>query len=241
MADGRQFINITLQFLCVKKLFLVLSILCGVHAISQIPFSIATDASVMRNFSPQQKFWAFGQTIQGNFHFTKKETGYIWVAYFSPGKFKNTYTATAKSPATNPSSFDYTVAGTWRPRQVSLGWKHYFKGSFDAEESWSLYGLAGFGLMVSKIENVFSVIVDTATYNIPAAPANGNGSFRRLTFDLGLGVEFPIGADLYVYGDVRTWVPTTDNTSAYFHNTKNVPAPVMINGGVRILLDWSTY
>ena len=206
------------------------------HGTAQIQVSIASDASLMRNLSPKQEFWAFGQTIQGNFHFTRKETGYLWIAYYTPGKFKNTYTAFEKLVGTNPPQIPYTVSGRWLPRQVSLGWKHYFKGSFDADGSWNLYGIAGFGLMVSTVQNTFNTTIDTSVYNIPSSPVSGNGSFKRLTFDLGLGAEYPIGADIYLYGDIRTWLPASDNNpSPYFHNGKNVPLPLMINAGIRIL------
>jgi hypothetical protein len=199
-------------------------------------WSLTSDASIMRNLSPHQKFWAFGQTIQGQFHFTSKESMYIWMSYYSPGKFSNHFSAIAKSAGTTPQLQDYIVHGTWRPRQISVGWKHYLKGSFDQESGWSLYGTAGFGLMVSKVENVFSINVDTANYTYPAYPVNGNNSFRRLTFDLGLGVEYVLGSDIYLYSDVRTWVSASDAPpSVYFHDTKNVPMPVIVSIGIRLL------
>lgn len=199
-------------------------------------WSITSDASVMRNLSPHQKFWAFGQTIQGQFHFTSKESIYIWLSYFSPGKFSNQFTATAKTTGTIPQNEDFVVHGTWRPRQVSIGWKHYLKGSFDLETGWNLYTTAGFGIFVSKVENQFNVPVDTANYVLPTYPVNGNNSFRRLTFDLGLGIEYPIGSDIYLYSDVRTWISASDApASVYFHDTRNVPMPVILSVGIRLL------
>ena len=196
-------------------------------------WSLTSDASIMRNLSPHQKFWAFGQTIQGQFHVTPKESVYIWMSYYSPGKFSNHFIAVAKGTGQQQ---DFIVHGTWRPRQVSAGWKHYLKGAFNQESGWSLYGTAGFGLMVSKLENQFNIPVDTANYIYPTFPVSGNNSFRRLTFDLGLGVEYPIGSDIYLYTDVRTWISASDAPpSIYFHDTRNVPMPVIVSIGIRLL------
>ena len=199
-------------------------------------WSLTSDASVMRNLSPHQKFWAFGQTIQAQFHFTPKESMYIWMSYYSPGKFSNHFSAIAKTTGTTPQEQDFIVHGTWRPRQISVGWKHYLKGSFDLESGWNLYFTTGFGLMVSKVENEFNIKVDTANYIYPANPVNGNNSFRRLTLDVGLGVEYPIGSDIYLYSDLRTWISASDAPpSVYFHDTKNVPMPVIASLGIRLL------
>ena len=199
-------------------------------------WSLSSDASVMRNLSPHQKFWSFGQTIQGQFHFTPKESMYVWMSYYSPGKFSNHYLAIAKSVGTNPQQQDFIVHGTWRPRQISVGWKHYLKGAFDQESGWNLYGTAGFGLMVSKVENEFNIKPDTANYIYPSYPVDGNNSFRRLTFDLGLGFEYVLGSDIYLYSDVRTWVSASDApASVYFHDTRNVPMPVIVSVGIRLL------
>ena len=221
-----------------KNFVFVFFLLTGIQARAQIRFSIATDLSVMRNFSPQQKFWALGQTVQGNFHFNKKETAYAWLSYYSKGKFKNDFTATAKSSVTIPQLIRYRVSGTWRYREVSMGWKHYFKGAFD-NERWNLYSIAGFGLMFTKAENIFSWSVDTALYNLPPAPVSGINSFYRLTIDLGMGTEFPIGGNFFLYSDIRTWLPTSDYPSPYLHNNKNVPLPIMISAGMRILFGGS--
>lgn len=190
----------------------------------------------MRNFSPNQKFWCVGQTIQGNFHFNKKQTAYASLNYYTPGKFKNDFTATAKSSATTPAVIPFEAAASWKIGQVSLGWKHYFKGGFDEELGYSIYGLAGFGLMFTKAENVFSPAIDTSLYTAPTAA--GNGKFYRLTLDLGAGVEVPVGGSFVLYSDLRTWLPTSDYPSPYLHSNKNVPLPVTINAGMRILFSY---
>lgn len=190
----------------------------------------------MRNFSPNQKFWSLGETVQFNFHFTKRQSAYAWLAYYTPGKFKNNFSATAKSPVTVPSNIPFKATGRWRSNEVSIGWKHYFKGSFDAETGYNVYSIAGLGLMFTKVENIFTPSIDTSLYTAPTR--SGNSEFYRLTIDLGVGAEFPIGGNFFLYSDVRTWIPTTDYPSPYLHNNKNVPMPLMISGGMRILFGY---
>jgi hypothetical protein len=221
-----------------KKLFLGVVLLASIHTMAQLRISINSDVAIMRNFSPQQKFWTFGQTVGGNFHFTKKQSAYAWINYYLTGRFKNQFIASAKAAATLPSIIPYEVEGKWRSNEVSLGWKHYFKGSFDAEEGWNVYGTAGFGLMFVKVENIFTPVVDTSLYTIQPAPVEGTSQFKRLTFDLGLGIERPVGGNVYLFGDIRTWIPSSDYPSAYLHNNKNVPAPLIISAGIRILFGY---
>jgi hypothetical protein len=219
-----------------KKLSTALFLFLAILAHSQVRFSISADFSLMRNFSPKQKFWALGETVQGNFHFNKKQTAYAWITFYTPGKFKNNFTASAKSVFTVPSSVPFTASAKWRNNEISLGWKHYLRGSFDAENDWSLYTIAGFGLMFTKVENIFNPSVDTSQYNAPLLA--GKSEFFRLTLDLGAGVEFLVGGNFFLYGDVRTWIPTSDYPSPYLHNNKNVPLPFMISGGIRILFGY---
>lgn len=207
-----------------------------IYGHAQIRLSVAPDLSVMRNFSPKQKFWSLGQTLQFNFHFNSKQSAYAWIAYYTPGKFKNNFTATSRSSGTIPSTIPFKASAKWRSNEVSLGWKHYFKGSFNAEGGYNIYSLAGFGLMFTKVENIFSSAIDTSLYNTPTL--EGNSEFYRLTIDLGAGVEFPIGGNFFLYGDVRTWISTSDYPSPYLHNNKNVPLPFMIGGGMRILFGY---
>jgi hypothetical protein len=223
-----------------KKIIVCFGILFfSVGALAQVQFSIGTDLSVLHNFSPKQQFFAIGQTVQGNLHFNKKQSAYAWISYFSPGKFKNDFSSAAISPVTSPALITYRVTGKFRYREISLGWKHYFKGSFDEEKKWNLYGIAGFGLMFSRVENVFSSPVDTTLYHA-VYPLQGSNSFQRLTIDLGLGAEIPVGGDFYLYGDVRTWVPTTSYPSPYLHKNNNVPLPLVVSAGIRILFATGT-
>jgi hypothetical protein len=219
-----------------KKLVAIFLLLSCIYSHAQVRISVAPDLSLMRNFSPKQEFWSLGQTVQFNFHFSAKESGYAWITYYTPGKFKNNFTATAKSSTTSPFTIPFTASAKWRNNEVSLGWKHYFQGSYDTEAGYNIYGLAGFGLMFTKVENIFSPAIDTSLYTTPTLA--GNSEFKRLTIDLGAGVEFPIGGNFFLYSDVRTWIPTTNYPSPYLHNNENVPLPFMISGGMRILFGY---
>ena len=222
------------QLLACSLLLLLSSVSC-----SQTKVSVASDVSLMRNFSKGQTFVVMGQTIQGNFHFTKKESAYAWISYHTQGQFTNAFTAPAKSPATNPSAITYEITGKWRSRQVSVGWKHFFKGSFNDEEHWHFYGLAGFGLYFPRAENVYNQATDTLLYDFSKFPRSGVGEFKRLTIDLGLGAEFPLSGNFFLYADTRVWLPASNYASPYLHYNKQVPLPVLINAGLRVLFDIS--
>jgi len=199
-------------------------------------FSILPDISLMRNFSPGQRFWALGETVQGNVHFSPKETMYGWLTYYTPGKFKNNHSADAKLNTTSPLSIPFRSTSRWRNNEFSLGWKHFFKGAFDNENTINIYSIAGFGLMFTKVENLFNTSIDTTQYNVPLL--SGKNKFYRLTLDLGVGAEYPLGADFFIYSDLRTWIPTSDYPSKYLASNKNVPLPLMISAGLRILFDY---
>src|SRR5689334_6911127 len=103
----------------VKSILLFIVFLTS-QSYAQIRVSIATDLTFVRNFSPEQEFWAIGQTVQGGFHFSKKETGYVWMNYFINGKFSNDRIAISKS-GTAPDTIAYTAKSTWNPREFSVG------------------------------------------------------------------------------------------------------------------------
>jgi hypothetical protein len=222
-----------------KKIVFGLALLIGLCSKAQLKFSFATDVSGVRNFSPHQQFWALGQTVRPEIHITDRESFYTWISYHSPGRFKNDFTAIAKSSSTSPQSLKFTVNGLWRMREFSLGWKHYFKGSYNADKQWNVYGIAGLGLMLTRIKNTFSQVIDTSIYHLPPNPVAGSGEFRRLTVDLGIGGEMSLGGDFYVYGDLRTYLPASSYRSPYLHYYKNVPVPLMANLGVRVLFDFN--
>jgi hypothetical protein len=213
------------------------SVLFSVVAFSQIQYSIATDLSGVRSFKKDQQFNSIGQTILAHFHFTPKEGAYIWYGYSAPGKFKNNFQATAKSPATIPQALDFKSYSQISFHSLSIGWKHYLKGAYNSTESWSLYFTAGFGLVSGKVKNTYTVAKDTSKYSFPANPVDGDGKFKRLTFDAGLGYEIPIGMAIYLYGEARAWIPASNYPSKYLFVNDNAPFIGTANIGLRILFD----
>lgn len=200
-------------------------------------FSVATDASILRNFNQQQKFWAFGQTVQLNFHLSPKESIYTWVSYYTNGKFRNNFSAIAKDATTTPQQFFYTSRTNLRYRHLSVGWKHFFIGSYNSENMWNVYGYAGFGLLLGKAENSYSRSVDTTQYII-TSPRQGIKPFKRLTFDAGIGAEIPLGTDVFLYTELRSWTPTSHYPSPYLYkNNYHLPAVAAVNMGLRIVIE----
>jgi hypothetical protein len=202
--------------------------------LSQVPaLSVSTDLGAQRNFKKEQQFWAFGQTVTFQFHLAPKDAVYFWFAYYSNGKFSNQLTATALAPATLPASIPYKNKGVMRLSSISVGWKKWLKGTFDEEQSWNLYGYAGFGLIFGRITNTHSVLVDTALYRLPVL--SGAADFKRLSLDLGMGVEFPVGGDFFLYTEAKAWVPASDYPSKYIFVNSNAPFAGMLTVGIRLL------
>ena len=115
-------------------------------------------------------------------------------------------------------------------KQISLGWKHYLKGGFDTEDKWSFYGSAGWGLMLGRIDNTHSPTIDTASYFVQVLP--GKANFKRLTFDLAVGYEKPLGADVYIFMEGRTLVPITNYPSKFIYLNNNAPLTSYIKPGL---------
>ena len=221
-----------------KKNILILLIFISFFAaaFSQRPvFSIATDLGLQHSFKKEQRYWAVGHTVHTHFNFTPREGIYLWISYYSNGKFSNNATATAKSSSTTPQQKNYVNNATMRFKHFSIGWRHYLKGADDVDGTWSLYCYTGFGLLMGKVSNTHSIIVDTSLYNVPVL--KGTAKFKRLTFDVGLGWEVPIGGDVYFYNEARLWIPTTDYPSDHIFVNKEAPLVGMLNFGVRILFD----
>jgi len=194
---------------------------------------MATDLGIQRSFKQEQQYWVIGQTVHALFHITPKEGAYMWFSYFTNGNFKNSLVANARSQITNPQQIPYTNRAKMRLKQFSVGYRKYIRGAADIEKGWSLYGYGGFGLILGRIENTHSVSIDTALYSVPVL--SGKANFKRLTFDLGLGWEMPIGIDAYIYSEGRLWIPTTDYPSHYLFVNNNAPFVAMVAAGLRIL------
>ena len=208
--------------------------LFGIAAFAQDPrFSFATDAGIQRNFKKQQRYWAAGHTTQAQFHITPKNGVYVSFAYYSPGRYINNIAADAKSLQTTPQQINYTNTGKMRLKHLSIGWKKYLRGTPDIEKGWNLYSNAGFGLLLGRVDNSHSMGIDTALYSVPVV--SGTGKFKRLTLDLSLGWETPIGGDMYFYTEGKVWVPTTNYPSKYIFVNSNAPLVGMLSGGIRII------
>jgi len=221
-----------------KKNKLILSLAICIFSetsFSQLRISATTDISLQRNFKKQQEFWAFGQNVIVDFHLTRKDGVYLLFCYYSPEKKFNPMLATAKSIITNPQQISFRNRAKIQLKQFSAGWKYYLKGRNDAEEGWSLYSITGFGIIFGKATNNYSINIDTSLYNIPERPVNGEGHFKRLTLDLGLGFEIPLRGEVYFYSEAKTWIPTTEYPSKYLFVNNNAPFTAMICAGFRIL------
>ena len=208
-----------------------------ITAAQQTKFSIATDMSGTVSFKKDQRFIAIGQTLVAHIHFTGKEGAYLWYGYCAPGKFHNDFIAIAKSASTIPQAQDFKNYSQIGLRHLSVGWKHYLKGAYNSEESWSFYFTAGFGLVSGRVTNTYTITQDTANYDFPLNPASGKGKFKRLTFDAAVGYEIPIGMEIYLYGEARAWIPASDYPSKYLFINDNAPFIGTANLGLRILFD----
>jgi hypothetical protein len=199
----------------------------------QTRFSLSTDVNGLISLRKQQHFLALGQTVTWHFHITKKDGAYAWLVYYTQGKFHNTLTATARQPLTTPQQISFRNNASMAIKQISLGWKHYLKGGIDTEDKWNFYGSAGWGLMLGRIDNSHSPPIDTADYFVQVLP--GKANFKRLTIDLAVGYEKPLGADIYIFMEGRTLVPITNYPSKFIYINNNAPLTVTLNLGVRIL------
>lgn len=155
-------------------------------------------------------------------------------SYYSHGLVEDQLVATAKDPSTIPQQFSFLSQTRMRSQNISIGWKHYFKGAYNIEEGWSLYGTAGFGLLLGRVKNQYAVNIDTSLYSVDG-PVNGDGNYRRLTLDLGAGWEYPLGNDLFLYSELRAFLPTTDYPTEYLKENGETPILGMICVGIRIL------
>lgn len=200
-------------------------------------FSLASNFSLLRNLTPREKFWARGQSVEVDMHFSPRQTGYFSVDYYTEGRFKNNFTATAKSITSSPQSFPFVATGFLRYRQLSLGLKHYFKGDYNAEEGINIYGTAGFGFLFARMRNEASPSFDTTQY----APSIviGQGTVKRLSFDAGLGIEAHFRGPAYPFFTLRTWLPASYHPSGYLHNSNKVPFALMAGLGLRVLFGYA--
>ncbi len=206
------------------------------HVFTQgIRLSVATDLGLQRSFKKEQQYWAVGHTVHLHFNYNPRNGVYAWLSYYSNGKFSNQLVATAKSPSTNPQQINYANHAQMRFKHISFGWRHYLKGTISSDKTFNIYGYAGWGLMLGRIENTDEPQIDTTLYTLPVNL--GKGNFKRLTIDVGLGWEWPIGSDIYFYNEGRVWLPTTDYPSKFLFVNRKAPLVASLNVGLRILFN----
>ena len=220
-----------------RNIFFLLFLFFGNCLFAQVKFSLATDISLLHNFDGGQKFTVLGQSLIPQWHFDKKNTVYAWFSYHANGKYNSTLIASAKSPGTQPQTISFTTQSEMRLRQLSLGIKKYFIGSFEKLENFSVYGGAGFGLMMGSASNNFSTFIDTSLYTIQDNVVHGGGDFKRLSFDITGGVDFPISYEIFIYTEIRMHIPTTSYPSSYLLKNSNAPFLGGINLGIRVLFN----
>jgi hypothetical protein len=216
---------------------LLLFLSCSFCVQAQVKFSLASDISFLHNFDGKQKFTVVGQTVMPQWHFDKKSTLYAWFSYHANGKYKSNLIATAKSPGTQPQNISFTNQSEMKLRQFSLGIKKYFIGAYDKLENFSVYGGAGFGLIIGTASNIFSSVIDTSLYIVQNNIVNGSGDFKRLTLDLTGGLDFPVSYEVFIYTEIRMHIPTTNYPNSYLLKNSNAPFLGGFNLGIRILFN----
>lgn len=220
-----------------RKYILLLCLVFPFLIQGQFPFSLSTDLSLLRNFDGKQPITVIGQTVRGEWHVDNKSTVMVSFSYHSNGKYKSTLQASAKSPSTNPQSFAFTNRSEMRLKQVFLGIKQYFTGNFQKTENLSIYGMAGFGLILGRASNNFSAPVDTSLYTIQHNVINGSGDFKRLSMDIAAGIEVPVAYEIFVFSEARIHIPTTGYPNSYLLKNNNAPLLGSLNIGIRILFN----
>lgn len=198
-------------------------------------FSLSSDFNLQRSLKKDQDYWAVGQAVTLQYNFSAKDGATVALSYFSNGRFTDPLVAVAKDPLTLPAVIPYENFAKMRFKHFSLGWKHYLVGSATMERGPGIYTHAGLGVLLGLVQNTHSVTLDTATYMVPVLA--GKENFKRLTLDLGLGMEYPLGADLYLYGELKTILPLTDYPSPYILDNKYTPYTAMAAIGFRLLFN----
>ncbi len=212
---------------------LILSVLSLTRIHSQ--FSLATDFNLQRSFKENQRYWAVGQTVYLHYQLSHRNGAFGSFVYYSNGRFENELQATAKGPITTPQQITYISRTKMSFKEIVFGWKHYFAGSASDEHGLNLYSLLGLGLIFGHVENLHSMPIDTSVYYVPVL--QGNRNFKRLTLDLGAGVEIPLGAEIYLYTELKAPIPITYFPSRYLLVSKYAPLTTSLSLGFRIFFD----
>jgi hypothetical protein len=88
-----------------KLILLLIGYAFPLTGFSQIRISGTTNILVLRSFKEDQRFWAIGQDIIVDWHFTTKEVPFI-IELFLNGNFTNQLSANAKTGTTSPQQID---------------------------------------------------------------------------------------------------------------------------------------
>ena len=225
-----------LQYQRLKQALTILFVflLCRVPAQSQYTrFSISTDLGLQHNFKKEQRFTVVSTTTRAQFHLTSTEGVYVGFTYATNGNFKNELKAVAKSGSTSPQTISYVNRANMRLKLFSIGFKKYILGNAEAETGFNLYGYAGFGLLLGRVDNRHTVPIDTARYELPVL--SGRANFKRLPIETGLGIEKYLGGDFYVFADAALWIPTDGYPSRYLFVNDRAPWAGVFGVGLRIL------
>lgn len=206
-------------------------------SLAQLRFSLSTDASLLHNFDGKQPFTVPGQTIGVQWHPDVKYSLYTYFTYHWNGKYLNSLRADAKQPSTQPQVIYFANRSEMRLHHLSLGIKKWLTGTFRNTEQLTLYLTGGFGLIMGRAFNTFSVAIDTSLYTVQNDIVNGSGHFKRLSFDVSAGLEYPLGYEFFVFSEARMMIPTTSYPSSYLLKNNNAPFLGSFNVGVRILFN----
>lgn len=215
--------------------FIIVFLLSSFAGKGQNLFSVSTDLSILRNFDGKQSFTVPGQTVALQWHPDKKYTVYSYFTYHWNGKYATTLRADAKQPATQPQTIHFINRSEMTLHHLSVGVKKYLTGSVKNEERLTTYVSGGFGLIAGKASNNFSAAIDTSLYTVTGNIISGTGRFKRLSFDIAAGIEYPVGYMVFVFSEARLLIPTTGYPSSYLLKNNNAPLPGSINIGFRIL------
>lgn len=221
----------------VLRFILFILFLLPLIAIGQPRFSVSSDISIMHNFDGRQPFTVPGQSIGLQWHPDEKYSVYSYFTYHLKGKYVSRLQARAKQPATQPQAFQFTNRSEMQLHHLSIGVKKYLTGSYRNTDKLTLYISGGFGLLLGEAVNNFSVSIDTSLYNVQDNVIGGSGDFKRLSFDLSAGIEYPVGYAIFLFSEARLLIPTTDYPSSYLLKNNNAPFLGSFNIGVRILFN----
>jgi len=148
--------------------------------------------------------------------------------YYMPKSNSSATTGYSFSSSTTLSSRAVSVGDKIGFMQFYVGRKRSFVGETDG--SFTLYGIAEFGLLVASISSQYGNFEETlySVYTSEFEP------MTQLTIDLGVGVEKELGFG-YLFSGLKFNLPANKQGDQIV--TVNIPASISFNFGVRIPFD----